>query len=353
MAIFLTILKVIGIILLCILGLILLILLLALFSPLTYNVYVTGTKDIKKLAVKAKFGWFLYIIRPVVVFENNELSVKVRIFGIPIKVGKKTESTESDEDRGRFAVPMEEEIKEGTEPGGGGQRTVPVYSVTEEEPPLIEDKSIEGKATESSFAEEDEEINESVTSDSSEESTDKKKTGFSDKIKSIFKKDKNKKKLTKEEKARFKEEKARLKAEKKEESRKKREETKKKVEDSIAKAKKVRAYLKEEETKKAIALAKDVLKKTLKHILPRRFKGHINLGMEDPSTTGTILAACGAAYPVHKGNFLITPIFETEELVIDGEARVKGHVFLIFFVIQGLRILTNKRIMSIIKKARK
>ena len=246
------------------------------------------------MAVKAKLGWFLYIIRPVAAFENKELSVKVRVFGIPINLTKNEDkepiedssSVISDEDRGRVAVPDTSEVS--TEEQGPGQRTVPVSSEPAEEP------------------------------------TEKKK------------------KLSEEEKEKLKEEK-----------RLKREETKKKVEETITKVKKFWTFLKEEETKKAIALAKDVLKKTIRHILPRRFKGHINLGMEDPSTTGTILAACGAAYPVHKGNFLITPIFDTEELVVDGEARVKGHIFLIFFVIQGLRILRNKRIMCLIKKARK
>ncbi len=320
MLILLTILKWIGIVLLCILGLVLLILLLTLFSPITYNVQFKGSKE--SIYVQAKMGWFLYLIRPIVTFEDNELKIKVRIFGIPINLSgggkespKKSEKTEVKAD----------EVHE--------EKEKPAEIPAAEEPLLIEDK--EAEAVEVIEAEGEPEPKAEVN----EEVTEKK--SFFDKIKDKTKREK-KPKLSEEEKQKLKEEKQQ-----------KREETKKKIREGIDKAKKIWAYLQEEETRKAIALIKDVTKKVLRHILPRRFKGHINLGFEDPSTTGTILAAVGGAYPIHRGNLGVTPVFDTEEMVLDGEARIHGHIFIIFFVIQGLRVLTNKRIMSLIKKAMK
>ena len=308
MGIVLLVLKVIGIILLCILGLILLLLLLTLFSPLTYNVVASGSMESYK--VKAKIGWFLNIFRVNVCFKDGKLKLRVRIFGIPFNLGAKSEKKQKREETLPAQLP---EVIETTE--------------AEEEVLLIEE----------------------VTEEPKEEPENK--TTIKDKIKSIFKREK-KPKLSEEEKQRLKEEKARLKAEKKEASRRAREEKIKQIKEFISKGKEAWAYLQEAETKKAIALAKDVLKKVLKHILPRKFKGHVDFGLEDPSTTGTVVAAVCAAYPVHKGNMIVTPYFDTDKMILRGKAQVKGHIIMCYLLIQGLRILTNKRIMSLIKKVR-
>ena len=308
MGIVLLVLKVIGIILLCILGLILLLLLLTLFSPLTYNVVASGSMESYK--VKAKIGWFLNIFRVNVCFKDGKLKLRVRIFGIPFNLGAKSEKKQKKEETLPAQLP---EVIETTE--------------AEEEVLLIEE----------------------VTEEPKEEPENK--TTIKDKIKNIFKREK-KPKLSEEEKQRLKEEKARLKAEKKEASRRAREEKIKQIKEFISKGKEAWAYLQEAETKKAISLAKDVLKKVLKHIFPRKFKGHIDFGLEDPSTTGTVVAAVCAAYPIHKGNMIVTPYFDTDKMILRGKAQVKGHIILCYLLIQGLRILTNKRIMSLIKKVR-
>ncbi len=303
MGIVLLVLKVIGIILLCILGLILLLLLLTLFSPLTYNVVASGSMESYK--VKAKIGWFLNIFRVNVCFKDGKLKLRVRIFGIPFNLGAKSEKKQRKEDNLPAQLP---EVVETTE---AAETVVTDPIEADEEILLIEE----------------------VTEEPKEEPEKKPK-------------------LSEEEKQRLKEEKARLKAEKKEAAKRAREEKIKQIKEYIAKGKEIWAYLQEEETKKAISLAKDVLKKVLKHILPRKFKGHVNFGLEDPSTTGTVVAAVCAAYPVHKGDMIVTPYFDTDEMILNGKAQVKGHIIMCYLLIQGLRILTNKRIMSLIKKAR-
>ena len=289
MGIVLLVLKVIGIILLCILGLILLLLLLTLFSPLTYNVVASGSMESYK--VKAKIGWFLNIFRVNVCFKDGKLKLRVRIFGIPFNLGAKSEKKQKREE----TLPAQQpEVVETIE---AAETVVTDPIEADEEILLIEE-------------------------------------------------------VAEEEKQRLKEEKARLKAEKKEAAKRAREEKIKQIKEYISKGKEAWAYLQEAETKKAISLAKDVLKKVLKHILPRKFKGHVDFGLEDPSTTGTVVAAVCAAYPVHKGNMIVTPYFDTDKMILKGKAQVKGHIIMCYLLIQGLRILTNKRIMSLIKKAR-
>ena len=323
MGIVLLVLKVIGIILLCILGLILLLLLLTLFSPLTYNVVASGSMESYK--VKAKIGWFLNIFRVNVCFKDGKLKLRVRIFGIPFNLGAKSEKKQKREETLPAQLP---EVVETTEP----VETVVTDPIEANEELLLIEETIEEPKEEPKEEPEN-------------------KPSIKDKIKNIFKREK-KPKLSEEEKQRIKEEKARLKAEKKEAAKRAREEKIKQIKEYISKGKEIWAYLQEEETKKAISLAKDVLKKVLNHILPRRFKGHVDFGLEDPSTTGTVVAAVCAAYPVHKGNMIVTPYFDTDEMILKGKAQVKGHIIMCYLLIQGLRILTNKRIMSLIKKAR-
>jgi len=303
MGIVLLVLKVIGIILLCILGLILLLLLLTLFSPLTYNVVASGSMESYK--VKAKIGWFLNIFRVNVCFKDGKLKLRVRIIGIPFNLGAKSEKKQKREETLPAQLPEVVETIEAAET----VVTDPIEA--DEEILLIEE----------------------VTEEPKEELEKKPK-------------------LSEEEKQRLKEEKARMKAEKKEAAKRAREEKIKQIKEYISKGKEAWAYLQEAETKKAISLAKDVLKKVLKHILPRKFKGHVDFGLEDPSTTGTVVAAVCAAYPVHKGNMIVTPYFDTDKMILRGKAQVKGHIIMCYLLIQGLRILTNKRIMSLIKKAR-
>lgn len=300
MGIVLLVLKVIGIILLCILGLILLLLLLTLFSPLTYNVVASGSMESYK--VKAKIGWFLNIFRVNVCFKDGKLKLRVRIFGIPFNLGAKSEKKQKREETLPAQLPETAEVAETvvTDPIEADEEILLIEEVTEEPKEELEKKP----------------------------------------------------KLSEEEKQHLKEEKARLKAEKKEASRRAREEKIKQIKEYISKGKEAWAYLQETETKKAISLAKDVLKKVLKHILPRKFKGHVDFGLEDPSTTGTVVAAVCAAYPVHKGNMIVTPYFDTDKMILKGKAQVKGNIIMCYLLIQGLRILTNKRIMSLIKKAR-
>ena len=319
MGIVLLVLKVIGIILLCILGLILLLLLLTLFSPLTYNVVASGSMESYK--VKAKIGWFLNIFRVNVCFKDGKLKLRVRIFGIPFNLGAKSEKKQKREETLPAQLPEVVETIEAAET----VVTDPIEA--DEEILLIEE----------------------VTEEPKEEPENK--TTIKDKIKNLFKREK-KPKLSEEEKQRLKEEKARLKAEKKDASKRAREEKIKQIKEYISKGKEAWAYLQEAETKKAISLAKDVLKKVLKHILPRKFKGHVDFGLEDPATTGTVVAAVCAAYPVHKGNMIVTPYFDTDKMILKGKAQVKGHIIMCYLLIQGLRILMNKRIMSLIKQAR-
>ncbi|MBE6013877.1 MAG: hypothetical protein E7241_00720 [Lachnospiraceae bacterium] len=324
MFIVLEILKWIGIVLLCILGLILLLVLLALFSPITYNVRVSGNKD--DIRAKVKLGWFLYILRPVVTYENKDLKVIVRILGIPINLSGK------DKKKGEPAPydnMSDEELKSLLEEDSVQTGEIPPFDIEIAKEDELQYNVIE---LESDVSDDGKEF---FSEGPMEEPASKKKP-----------------KLSKEEEARLREELKREKQAKKEAKKKARQEKIEKIKDIKNKGQEIIEILEKQETKDAIALVKDVIYKILRHICPKKFKGYFEFGMEDPSTTGTVLAAVGATYPIHRGNIRVVPYFDTEEMILEGDMHIKGRIFVCYLLVQGLRILKNKTIMGLIKKAK-
>lgn len=62
----------------------------------------------------------------------------------------------------------------------------------------------------------------------------------------------------------------------------------------------------------------------LKSIAPRKIKGQIEVGMEDPATTGQILAYYGMLYPVLGDKINVIPNFE--QVVLQGDLLIKGKI---------------------------
>lgn len=76
----------------------------------------------------------------------------------------------------------------------------------------------------------------------------------------------------------------------------------------------------------------------LKSIAPRKIKGRIRIGMEDPAATGQILAYYGMLYPFLGDKVDLIPEFE--QVVLEGNLQIKGKIttfhvlktaFLIYF----------------------
>ena len=349
LGILLGILKWIGIILLAIVGLILLIVLLVLFCPFTYNIDVeANVKDLKTTKAIIKLGWLFWIIRPVVSYENEKLGIIVRIFGIPINLTKEKKKKKKKKPAAKKQTSeAKKQTSEAKKQNNELSESKADIDEVKEQRALVADtddiNEIESDITDEFEAElieidsfdKNDSINDNLTSSS-------KKASVFDKIKSFFKREKKAKKpkLSAEEKKKLKE------AKKKE-----LEEKLKKLKDSFARAKEIYKTLTDKETKEAIRLVLNVLKKSLKHLLPRRIRGKLKYGFENPETTGQVLSIMAMAYPLHKGHIGLLPIFETEEMVLDGRINLRGHVMLGFFVLQLLRLWNNKLIKNMIKSA--
>ena len=83
-------------------------------------------------------------------------------------------------------------------------------------------------------------------------------------------------------------------------------------------------FLKQEENKKGIGFIFHALKHILKHIIPKKLRGQIELGLEDPCQTGQALGALGVVFSIYGEGIRIIPNFE--EPCFKGNVFIKGRV---------------------------
>ncbi len=86
-------------------------------------------------------------------------------------------------------------------------------------------------------------------------------------------------------------------------------------------------------------------------VKPTKCRINLRAGMEDPATTGQIVAAYGILYPLVGGSVFLQPEFE--EKVIEGDVYIKGKITGIIFLIAGLKIALDKNIWRLIKLLKK
>lgn len=104
----------------------------------------------------------------------------------------------------------------------------------------------------------------------------------------------------------------------------------------------------DERTKEALRLLWKESKGLFIHMSPRKCKGRLVIGNEDPSVTGAILAVLGATCPIHKNKIQIIPVFDQD--ILEGSLYIKGRVYGIVFLKAALEIYFNKNIKYVIRR---
>ena len=90
--------------------------------------------------------------------------------------------------------------------------------------------------------------------------------------------------------------------------------------------------------------------KMIKSILPRRIEADIIFGFDDPATTGLVLGGISMFYPCYGNAVVIIPNFE--EVMFEGDLKIRGKIVIGVLVYYGLRVIIDKRVRSIIKAVR-
>lgn len=109
-------------------------------------------------------------------------------------------------------------------------------------------------------------------------------------------------------------------------------------------------FINEEMTRKALSKTIKTAKKLLKHILPRKVRGNLVFGLEEPAIMGQILAILGMAMPLYKDSLEVEPHFGVN--MLEGEIKAKGKIRLGYLLYLAVIVLIDKDIMGTIKKAK-
>lgn len=103
MEILLLILKIVGIFLLVLIGIFLFLILSIIFIPVRYRISGKGEFPAKdNIEADAIFGWFLHLIYCRIKYDKDGLILKIRIFGIPLRLGMKSTSENNKESEPEF-----------------------------------------------------------------------------------------------------------------------------------------------------------------------------------------------------------------------------------------------------------
>lgn len=99
-------------------------------------------------------------------------------------------------------------------------------------------------------------------------------------------------------------------------------------------------FIADEKNKKTFRLIIKQGKKVVKHLFPRKIKGYVTFGFDDPYRTGQILTGAAFLYPLYHKQFSVQPVFDRP--VFEGEVAFKGRIRMAAILSAGLRILLDK-----------
>ena len=100
------------------------------------------------------------------------------------------------------------------------------------------------------------------------------------------------------------------------------------------------------ETKKAISFVWEKLKRILKHVLPRKIKGYVAFGADNPATTGQVLGVLSVVY-ARTGMLLeIRPNFTEKQLECDVE--LKGRIQVFTLLVIAVKVFLNQELRKLI-----
>ena len=135
-----------------------------------------------------------------------------------------------------------------------------------------------------------------------------------------------------------------------EESDTEREIKKEKIKRLTAKIKKI---LKDDSCKEALNKIKTELINLLKAIMPYKLYLKAEFSAGSPDKTGMVLGIL-AMFPIgYKNKWKIRPDFEREEIYIDSEFDIKGHIFLYKILVIAIRVLVDKNCRKLYNEIRK
>ncbi len=100
--------------------------------------------------------------------------------------------------------------------------------------------------------------------------------------------------------------------------------------------------------KQLMDFAKQSIIKILRHVLPRRMRGFIRFGFDDPAVTGIVTGGAALFYPKYRDTLVLEPDFGQE--CFEADCRGRGRIHPGFFLYMGLKALWNPDVRALLKK---
>lgn len=125
----------------------------------------------------------------------------------------------------------------------------------------------------------------------------------------------------------------------------------KRIKEIKEKIKRIKEMASDQRIHRAILLLIDGAWKMVRHSLPRKIKGRAKFGFEDPSTTGQILTYVSLLYPCYAKSVELVPMFT--EKVIDLDLYFRGRVRLFSLIWICVKIWFDRNFRYLYKKVKK
>ena len=357
--IILTILKIIGIILAALLGILLVAVLLVLFVPIGYSAQAENRGGI---LVKARAWWLFHALH--ISFdmegmpsaeEGRSPVIKVRILGIPIiDTSRKKEETK----KGVF----EEDGKTQNDNSVTKEKDIGLPELTTQE--VLSERKEDTKAEDAkAFVSKEEKVQDVQKVQAVKKSeTEQVKSEKTASEQTVNKKLKKKQKKSKQAKSQLVKEKPVSGSEKKkvkiadifekirnvkEDIRIKIANIRQTIANLLGKVELIKAFLQDETNKQGIGKIFASIKGILKHMLPRKIKGNVLFGLNDPCATGQALGVLGVLYPYYGKSLSIQPDFTRQ--VIEGDIYIKGYIQIFTLCFIAIKLMINANFRKLIK----
>lgn len=114
-----------------------------------------------------------------------------------------------------------------------------------------------------------------------------------------------------------------------------------------------REVLESDAFRSSLQLCKGELGRVLRKLKPDKFEADLIVGMEDPATTGEILAIFGILYPLIGQHVRIVGDFECDATHIEGELYIRGRIRVFTFIRMALRLYFNQDIRKMLRLFKK
>ncbi len=320
MEILFLILKIIGVLLaVCVL-----LLVAAVAVPVRYRVRAEFYEEASGFAV---FSWLLHIIDFRVRYEERGVIIRLRIFGIPIKL--------TDKEPLHGELSGEERADEEVSDGEKEDEELSDGEKADEE--LSDGEKVVGQSSEETdILPVEIGISDKSTDDGIAESTNKKDTNS--------KKGRRKRQERRKQRGGFRWIRRR---------RKQNSDIGPGAGTVKEKFQNIKNMILDETNKSAVGKIWRVFRYLVRHLSPRKVSGELAFGMADPARTGKILGVLSTIPFWARYKINIYPDFQTEHFYVEGKLQMRGHIRLWHFILSVFRLFIDKELRLVWRRIRK